>query len=77
MNKQLLLKTIPFVLIIISVVAVVWTTQVLQNVENQCNTHLKNQYDRFKDDACDICGSTDPLTPTANATIDLPDWVTT
>lgn len=76
MSKQILLKAIPFVLIIISVVAVLWTAQVLQNIENQCNTHLKNQYDSFKDDACEICGSTDPLSPIANVTIDLPDWVT-
>ena len=55
MDKQKLVKVIPYVILLISIGFVIYGSFALQAVENKCNTHLKEQYENFFDDACSIC----------------------
>ncbi len=57
--KEKLLKAIPYILIIGALAFTLYATIELQQSENKCNTHLIEQYSRFKDDACEICTGTD------------------
>lgn len=60
--NQKLIKAIPYILILIALAFTLYSTSELQKSENKCNTHLKEQYDSFKDNSCKICvGEETPL----------------
>ncbi len=67
--KEKLLKAIPYILIVIALAFTLYSTIELQKAENKCNTHLIDRYEKFKDDACDICMNPDQ-------DIELIDWNT-
>ena len=76
MNRQTLLKAVPYFIIMLSILFIIYAVGTLQNVENQCNTHLKERYDSFIDQACSYCAKdADTLPPISNITIDLPGWL--
>ncbi len=75
MNKQTLLKVVPYIIIIVSIVFIIYATSTLQNVENQCNTQLKERYEYFKDNACSYCSEELNGDSISNITIDLPGWI--
>lgn len=77
MNKEQLLKIVPCLIMGISIVFVLYATGVMQNVENQCNTHLAEQYKKFEDGSCTLCSSQKSnLNPLGieNVSIELPAW---
>jgi len=71
MDKQKLMKLIPYVILIVSVVFTLYAASILQNVENQCNTHLNTQYERLVE-MYPIIGAANS-NPIFNTSIDLPD----
>ncbi len=74
MNK--ILKAIPYLIMIVSVVFIIYVTAVMQNVENQCNTHLQQRYKTFIEKACSYCAADKSnIGPTTNLTIELPGWL--
>ena len=75
MNKQTLLKVVPYIIIIVSIVFIIYATSTLQNVENQCNTQLKERYEYFIDNACGYCSRELTEASINNITIDLPGWL--
>ena len=70
MDKQNLIRAIPYVILLISIGFVVYGSFALQSVENECNTHLKEQYERFYDNACTICTGEQNEYAMANISID-------
>lgn len=71
MDKEKLRKLIPLVVLVIAVGFTLYAVSVLQDVENQCNTHLKEQYESFVDQSCDICTGDNRLSITL-VSIDVP-----
>ncbi len=71
MDKEKLRNMIPLIVLVISVAFTLYAVSVLQNVENQCNTHLKEQYESFADASCDVCAGENKLSTTP-VNIDVP-----
>ncbi len=74
MDKEKLLKKIPFLIMIISVGFVMYSVSVLQGVENQCNEHLKGQKEILTNRSCDICMNRIIILP-YDSDLDTPNWV--
>ncbi len=70
MNKEKVLKIVLYVIMLISVIFIIYAMAVLQNVENQCNTHLKEKYESLMED-CKL--AEEPEIPYID--IDLPIWL--
>ena len=71
MDKKVVLKIVPYVIMLISVIFIIYAMAVLQDVENQCNTHLNTQYERLVE-MYPIIGAANS-NPIFNTSIDLPD----
>lgn len=74
MNKQQLLTIAPYLIIGISILFIVYAIFTLQDVENQCNTHLQKSYDQFIA-GCSCAKDIDGWEPPANVSIDTPGWI--
>ncbi|KKM17165.1 hypothetical protein LCGC14_1678540 [marine sediment metagenome] len=74
MDKQKLMKLIPYVILIVSVVFTLYAASILQNVENQCNTHLKEKYAQFVEESCNYCTRQSEMEGPGKIVIDLPGW---
>ena len=48
MNKENLLKVIPYVILIAGIVLVLSSFVAMQSVENKCNEHWMNQFEEYQ-----------------------------
>lgn len=75
MDEKKVVRVIPYIMIAISVIATLYVTSVLTDVENQCNVFLKERQDYLIDNSCKLCNKGIDLPPT-NLSIKLPPWAT-
>lgn len=76
MDRKKLVKKVPYLVLFIALAFTLYATIQLQNVENQCNTHLQEQYLKFKGDACEMCTGMEDAEP-INISMHIPEILKT
>lgn len=71
MNKEKVLKIIPYVILVVGIVLVLSSFVAMQSVENKCNEHWMQQFEDFQKEQNPI----GPITPGINwdASLDAMD----
>jgi len=74
MSKKII-KLIPYAVLVIAICFTLYSVMVLQDIENQCNKHLKDQFEKLKNMSCEICSShKEESNLNFNVSINIPGW---
>ncbi|MCH8003910.1 MAG: hypothetical protein IH934_04750 [Nanoarchaeota archaeon] len=59
MDKQKLLKLVPYIIMVLGVLSALFSFGILQNYENKCNAHWSGQVQKYKDYVTEQCPALD------------------
>ncbi len=68
MNKEKVLKIIPYVILVVGIVLVLSSFVAMQSIENKCNEHWGKQFQDYQRELNPI----GPYVPGINASIEVP-----
>lgn len=55
MDKEKLRQMIPYVVLVVAIAFTLWSVVQVQNTENICNEHLKDQYKELIEKVEEVC----------------------
>ncbi len=67
MNKEKVLKIVPYIVLVIGIVLVLSSFVAMQSIENKCNEHWMDQFEEYQEEI----NPAGPLVPGTNWTINL------
>ncbi len=71
MNKEKVLRMIPYVILIVGIVLVLSSFVAMQSIENKCNKHWQQQFQTYQEELNPV----GPILPGINVSIETP-WPT-
>ncbi len=71
MNKEIILKMIPYVILVVGIVLTLSSFISMQSIENKCNEHWRQQFQDYQRELNPI----GPYVPGINISIEVPGFL--